>query len=243
MVNRKEHLGKILFLDIETASVKISYDALDPELQKLWDKKAALINRHNPERVDSTNFFSEKAGIYSEFGKVVTIAFGWVENSQNIGKVMLKSLSGDDEKVLLNSFFQIINRFESRHKQITICGHNIKEFDIPFLCRRAVIHNIPIPDVLNCQGKKPWEVEFIDTMELWKFGDYKHFTSLDLLANVLGIPSPKSDINGSQVSEVYWKSGDLERIARYCLQDVLTTIKVYLRLVGISLELEPVILD
>jgi DNA polymerase elongation subunit (family B) len=154
----------------------------------------------------------------------------------------LKSLVNDDEKILLKDFCEVVERFSKHYKDIRFCGHNIKEFDIPFLCRRMVINEIPLPVCMQVSGKKPWEVSHIDTLELWKFGDHKNFTSLSLLAAVLGIPSPKSDIDGSMVASVYWKDKDLARIGTYCIQDVLTSAKVYLKLKGITnLEIEPVI--
>ena len=154
----------------------------------------------------------------------------------------LKSLVNDNEKILLEEFADVIKKFAHHYKEIRFCGHNIKEFDIPFLCRRMIINNVPLPACMQIAGKKPWEIAHLDTMDLWRFGDHKNFTSLSLLAEVLGIPSPKTDIDGSMVAEVYWKDGDLQRIGTYCIQDVLTSAKVYLRLRGMhDVEIEPVI--
>ena len=153
----------------------------------------------------------------------------------------LKSLTGNDEKVLLNEFCRTIDKFADRYKDYRFCGHNIKEFDIPFLCRRMIINGVAMPKSMQYQGKKPWEINHLDTMEMWRFGDYKNFTSLSLLAEVLGIPSPKTDLDGSMVAGVYWQEKDLPRIASYCLQDVYTSAKVYLRLAGIhDIDPEPV---
>ncbi len=152
----------------------------------------------------------------------------------------LKSLAHNDEKILLNDFSEVVTKFSKRYKDFRFCGHNIKEFDIPFLCRRMIINGVPLPDSMQLAGKKPWEVNHLDTMEMWKFGDHKNFTSLSLLAAVFGIPSPKNDIDGSMVADVYWKDNDLARIGTYCLQDVFTSAKVFLKLKGIhDMQIEP----
>jgi uncharacterized protein YprB with RNaseH-like and TPR domain len=113
-----------------------------------------------------------------------------------------------------------------------LCAHNGKEFDYPYLIRRILINGLEVPSILNLSGKKPWEVNHIDTMELWKFGDYKHYTSLELLATVFGISSPKDDINGSDVGRVYWQENDLQRIVKYCQKDVVTIVNLLLRFKG-----------
>ncbi len=224
----------ILFIDIETVSVQPTLGLLSEGMQIEWSKKARLIHKLPDNIPDPSLAFEDKAGIYSEFAKIVCISIGNVYNDGNVWKVRLKSLSGHDEQEILRKFSEIVEKMTSTHKDIRFCGHNIKEFDMPFICRRFVINNLPLPQPLQLSGKKPWEIHHIDTMELWKFGDNKNFTSLSLLAQVLGIPSPKSDIDGSQVSNVYWNDGDIKRISRYCMQDVFTTAKVYLRLKGNS---------
>jgi DNA polymerase elongation subunit (family B) len=157
-----------------------------------------------------------------------------LQQVDNSWKLRLKTITNDDEKVLLNEFCELLTRFTSYHPDLRFCGHNIKEFDIPFLCRRMVISGVGLPSCMQLSGKKPWEINHLDTLELWRFGDYKHYTSLSLLAEVLGIPSPKDDLDGSMVGSVYWNEKDLPRIARYCMQDVLTSARVYLRLKGIN---------
>ena len=146
----------------------------------------------------------------------------------------LKSIANDNEKILLNEFAELVQRFSKHFNDMKFCGHNIKEFDIPFLCRRMLINNVELPANMQLSGKKPWEISHHDTLEMWKFGDYKHYTSLALLAAILGIPSPKDDMDGSMVGEVYWKEKDLVRISKYCMQDVYTTMRVFLRLKGIN---------
>ena len=236
-----EQLKGILFIDIETVPVERDFSLLTEPMQAEWTRKSKFLKIANDAIADPAMLFGDKAGIFSEFAKVVCIGFGSLQQQEKTWKMRLKSLVNDDEKILLKEFCDVIERFSRHYKDIRFCGHNIKEFDIPFLCRRMIINNIPLPDCMQVAGKKPWEVAHIDTMEMWKFGDHKNFTALSLLATVLGIPSPKSDIDGSQVAGVYWEEKDLPRIGRYCLQDVFTSAKVYLRLKGISdIELEPI---
>jgi uncharacterized protein YprB with RNaseH-like and TPR domain len=229
-----EQFGGILFIDIETVPVQQQLAHLQPGMQAEWVKKARLIKNLTDPAPDPSTVFEERAGIYSEFAKIVCISFGNIHNDAGIWKIRLKSIADDDEARLLTNFARVVDRMIATYKDIRFCGHNIKEFDIPFICRRFVINNIPLPPCLQLSGKKPWEITHIDTMELWKFGDNKNFTSLSLLAQVLGIPSPKNDIDGSQVAGVYWNDHDLQRISTYCIQDVYTTAKVYLRLKGTS---------
>lgn len=238
-----EHLKHILFIDIETVPVMQGYSQLSPELQNEWDKKAKFLKGNTDEMPDPSKLFGEKAGVFSEFAKVVCIVVGSLHYEGNMWKMRLKTLANHDEKVLLNEFSELIARFAARYPELRFCGHNIKEFDIPFLCRRMLINSLPLPDCMNLSGKKPWEVSHFDTLEMWKFGDYKHFTSLALLATILGIPSPKDDMDGSMVGQVYWQEKDLQRISRYCALDVYTTMRVFLRLKGIDIVPEPVYLN
>jgi hypothetical protein len=235
-----EQLKGILFIDIETVPVKPDFSLLSEPMQAEWIRKSKFIKGSNEGISDPAALFGDRAGIFSEFAKVVCIGFGSLQENGKSLKMRLKSLVNDDEKILLKDFTDVIDRFSRHYKDIQFCGHNIKEFDIPFLCRRMVINGIQLPECMQVSGKKPWEVAHLDTMEMWKFGDYKNFTALSLLATVLGIPSPKSDIDGSQVAGVYWRDKDLARIGRYCLQDVLTSAKVYLKLKGINdVDIEP----
>ena len=172
-------------------------------------------------------------------GKVVCIGLGFISDKQDGMYIRLKSLQDHDEKNLLHTFCELISSFEQQHKEIFFCGHNIKEFDLPYLCRRMMINGLSLPQCLKMSGLKPWQVTHRDTMELWRFGDYKHYTSLDLLATVLGITSSKSDMDGSMVADAYWLENNLENISAYCLQDVYTTAMVYLRLKGIATPLIP----
>lgn len=217
-----------LLLDIETVSSFATYAELPERMQKLWDKKAVNLAKGD-ENITSSDLFYERGAIYSEFGKVVCIAFGayyWNESEEMCFKV--KSLSGDDERQLLLDFKAFIEKYPS--SELTLCAHNGKEFDFPFLCRRMLIHGIEIPRALQIMGKKPWEVLHQDTMDMWKFGDYKSYTSLDLLAAVFDIPGSKNEMSGDQVSKVYYEEKDLEKICRYCREDVVVLGQLYLKL-------------
>lgn len=222
-------LTNILFLDIETVPQYSTYQELPESWKELWDIKAGYITRNKEDETPSTVY--PRAGIYAEFGKIVCISCGFIQGSGDHKKIMLKSFYGDNEQLLLHDFSEMIKKWSSTDPRF-LCGHNGKEFDFPYLCRRLVINTIPIPAILNISGKKPWEVNHLDTMELWKFGDFKSFTSLNLLAHTLGITTPKDDIDGSVVWEVYWNEKNLERIVTYCQKDVVTVAQVLLRMMG-----------
>ena len=239
-----EQFRSILFIDIETVPVVENYDSLPEGMKTHWEKKAKTVKPTAENESEPGRIFEERSGVYSEFAKVVCIGIGSFSETGDLIKMRLKALTGDDEAKLLTNFVNVLDRFQLLHKDLRFCGHNIKEFDMPFLARRMIVNQIAVPLSLQHAGKKPWEVPHIDTMDLWKFGDYKHFTSLALLAEILGIPSPKSDLDGSMVSGVYWKDRDLARIGRYCLQDVLTSARVYLKLSGyFTTQIEPVFAD
>lgn len=228
-----EYIKEILFVDIETVPMLADFSLLPEGMQHEWTKKSKLL-KFPPDTVpDPAVAFNERAGIYSEFAKVVCISFGSLHYTDGQWKMRLKSLVNNDERALLTEFCEVISKFSKHYRDFRFCGHNIKEFDIPFLCRRMIINGMSLPLCMQVAGKKPWEVTHIDTMDLWRFGDYKNYTPLSLLAEVLGIPSPKNDIDGSMVASVYWNDNDLHRIGVYCAGDVLTSAKVYLRLSGI----------
>jgi DNA polymerase elongation subunit (family B) len=222
-----------MFIDIETVPVAARFEDMPMGLQEHWRKKSGTL-KPSSSLVDQTPeaLFQDKAGIYSEFAQVVCIGIGWLKKRDSGWKLLLKSFYDTDEPALLERLCASFSKFTKAQDGLVLCGHNIKEFDLPFLARRMLIRGQYLPECLNVQGKKPWEIPHIDTLERWKFGDYKNYTSLSLLAEVLGIPSPKDDIDGSQVGRVYWENGDLKRISDYCLKDVLTTARVYLRLSG-----------
>ena len=199
------------------------------EWRQLWDTKSASLLKYHEGQTNETLY--PRAGIYAEFGKIICISCGVLQVAEGQKKIILKSFYGDDEKLLLHQFSEMLNKW-SAGEQKFLCAHNGKEFDFPYLCRRMIINNLPIPTLLNIAGKKPWEVSHLDTLELWKFGDFKSFTSLNLLAYTLGVPTPKDDIDGSMVWAVYWKEKNLERIVTYCQKDVVTVAQIYLRMNG-----------
>ncbi|MEO5561878.1 MAG: 3'-5' exonuclease [Chitinophagaceae bacterium] len=222
-------VNSILFLDIETVPQYSSYQEVPEEWKSLWSVKAGYLIRNKEE--ESVETIYPRAGIYAEFGKIICISCGFLQGSGDQKRMILKSFSGDNESVVLFEFAEMLRKWSGTEQRF-LCAHNGKEFDYPYLCRRMIINSIPIPGILNTAGKKPWEVNHLDTMELWKFGDFKNYTSLNLLARTLGIPTPKDDIDGSRVWEVYWKEKDINRIVTYCQKDVITTTQILLRMLG-----------
>lgn len=223
------NLNNILFLDIETVPQSPDYGSLLPVWKELWDTKSAALLKYHTDETNETLY--TRAGIYAEFGKVICISCGLIQGAGSGKKLLLKSFYGDEEKTVLTAFCEMLKKW-SANEQKFLCAHNGKEFDFPYLCRRLIINEIPIPSILNISGKKPWEVNHFDTLELWKFGDFKSFTSLNLLANCLGIPTPKDDIDGSKVWTVYWNEKDLNRIVTYCQKDVVTVAQIFLKMQG-----------
>lgn len=219
-------LQNILFFDIETAAEQANFFDLSDEKQHLFDLKTAYQRKeeYTPEE------FYDRAGIWAEFGKIICISVGYFVLKNDIRNFRVTSLFGEEKKIL-QDFTDLINQHFSQASQL-LCGHNAKEFDIPYIARRMLIHGMSLPDKINLFGKKPWEIPHLDTMELWRFGDYKHFTSLRLLTNVLNIPSPKDDIDGSEVNYVYWVENDIDRIVTYCEKDVIAVAQILLRLRG-----------
>lgn len=219
--------GSLLFIDIETVSGTESFDQMSPRLQEFWEKKSSFFRKED----ESSSDVYSRAGIYAEFGKIVCISTGMVIQKNGKRKFKVKSFYGDNEKQLLQDFALLLDRFCQKPNR-NLCAHNGKEFDFPYIARRMLINGITLPNILDIAGKKPWEVQFVDTMELWKFGDYKHYTSLALLCEIFGISTPKDDIDGSMVGEVYWRDHDLERIALYCEKDIFATAQLFLRYQG-----------
>ncbi len=224
MFNQQE-LSRILFLDIETARAYKTFEEVPEVLQNLWEQKSLKIR--NAETDTSAQVYLDKAGIFAEFGKVICVSFGFINWQQEVPHFRVKSFYSYNEVELLQQFKELL---ESKFKDWQLCAHNGKEFDFPYLGRRFLINQITVPPILKVQGKKPWEVPFLDTLELWRFGDYKNYTKLELLCAVFGIETPKDDIDGSQVGKVFWEEEEgLERIARYCEKDVIATAQVLLK--------------
>ncbi|MCX6273212.1 MAG: ribonuclease H-like domain-containing protein [Bacteroidetes bacterium] len=225
MLNKTD-LRNVLFLDIETVSVSADYASLPEKMKKHWDRKAVHLKERADSQATPESLFC-RAGIYSEFAKVICISTGVVSEE----RLRIKSYYGHDEHALLEEFARMLRQYYYRDNQL-LCAHNGKEFDFPFLARRMIINRVEIPDILDNAGKKPWEVRHLDTMELWKFGDYKSYTSLELLTTLFDVPNPKNDIDGSEVGRIYWVEDDLPRIVSYCQRDVVALAQVMLRYQG-----------
>ena len=219
-------LDNLLLIDIETVSEHPTFDELNEDWKHLWEEK---VQRSLPEDTTAAQFYPMRAGVMAEFSKVVCISIGHFKREGKAVLLRLKSFYGDDEKILLQDFIAALQKMEANNNKWSFTGHNIKEFDIPFICRRLLINGLVIPPFLDFQNMKPWETNMVDTFQYWRFGDYKHYTSLKLLAAALGVPSSKDDIDGSMVGEVYWAEKNLERIVTYCQKDVVTTGNIILR--------------
>lgn len=224
------NISHILFLDIETVPEQPSFSDLNEIKQELFANKTKYQRKEEftPEE------FYERAGIWAEFGKIVCISVGFFDSISEEKTFRLKSFYGSDEVKILTDFKNLLEKYFSQQHHV-LCAHNGKEFDFPYIARRMIINRIDLPEKLNLFGKKPWEVAHLDTLDMWKFGDYKHYTSLNLLTNILGIASPKEDIDGSQVGKVYYEDNDLERIANYCENDTLAVAQIYLRFLNMQL--------
>ncbi len=221
------NLPDILFLDIETVPGFENFDMLSPEMQKEFESKSSYQrNNTGQEEIPAGEYYRSHGGIWAEFGKIICVSAGFFSSAQ--GNVFrLRSFTGD-EKDILNDFAKLLNTYYNDQNKY-LCAHNGKEFDFPYIARRMIIHGIELPGTLNLFGKKPWEVQHLDTMELWKFGDRKHYTSLSLLTRILGIPSPKTDLDGSMVADVFYREHDLERIITYCEKDTVAVAQIFLR--------------
>lgn len=205
--------------------------------QELWTVK------HNTLKIENETAeagYLKRAGVYSEFAKVICLSIGYFhyDREANTDQFRLKSIYGDDEKDLLERVTTMFERHFPNEDRFRFCGHNIKEFDIPFLCRRMVVNSLKLPTMFDISGRKPWETEMLDTLQLWKFGDNKNYTSLKLLTYILGIPSPKEDIDGKDVCRVYYQDKGLQRIVEYCQRDVVTVARLVMRF-----RYEPQLLD
>lgn len=227
----KVQLDKVLFLDIETAPQVYQFNSLDEKSKELFEAKTRFMQKEDKQ---FEQLYDERASIYAEFGKIVCISVGIVSETRTGKQMRLKSFYHDDEETLLKQFKALLDDRYNTPFHI-LCGHNAKEFDFPYICRRMLINGISLPAVLDIAGKKPWEISHLDTMELWKFGDYKAYTSLSLLCHVFQIPTPKDDISGADVARVYYEDKDLERIKVYCEKDVVALIQLFLRMKGDAL--------
>lgn len=229
----KTPVEKILFLDIETAPQVYKYEELDEKGKELFELKTRFQKKEDNTYAE---LWDMRGSIFAEFGKIVCISVGFVHDTRTGREIRMKSFAHDDEETLLKGFVKLLE--ENYMRFPLLCGHNAKEFDFPYICRRMLINGMKIPSILDLAGKKPWEIPHLDTMELWKFGDFKAYTSLALLCHVFNIPTPKDDISGADVARVYYEEKDLPRITLYCEKDVVALIQLFLRLKGENLIVE-----
>lgn len=232
-MRQKFSLFNTIFIDIETASQANSFHDLPERIQKLWKRKCNFLSKKEDlSEEEIAALYFEKAGIYAEFGKIICISIGRFFESRMGYDFKLKSFNHQNESNLLEEFSKLLNSKFKDSQKYALVGHNIKEFDIPYLARRMTVHSVKLPNLIDLQGKKPWEITHIqDTLQLWRFGDYKNYTSLDLLAAIFNIESPKDDIDGSEVNHVYWNEKNLKRITVYCEKDIVTAARVYGKLI------------
>lgn len=229
-----EDFKNILFLDIETVASTDNYASLDERLKVQWARKANFF-RQREEGQSDEDLFNERAGIYAEFGKIIVVAIGkFTENEQGQRTLKTRYYANHSEEILLEDFRTALEKMD-QSQQMKLCAHNGKEFDFPYLSRRMLVNGIALPFVLNLSGKKSWDIPHLDTMEMWKFGDYKHYTSLDLLAAIFNIPTSKGELDGSKVNQVYYRDKDLQKIAEYCVGDVVAVAQLFLRMKGLPL--------
>ena len=225
-----EDLQNILFLDIETVALSESHALLDERSKAHWARKANFFRQRDPS-LSEEGLYRDRAGIYAEFGKIIVIAIGRFITDENGNRTLkTRAFANHDELTLLQEFRGALEKMDQ--SRLRFCAHNGKEFDFPYLSRRMLVHGIPLPESLSLSGRKPWEIPHLDTLEMWKFGDYKHYTSLDLLTTVFNIPTSKGDMDGSQVNEVYYREKDLRKIVEYCVGDVIAVAQLFLRLRG-----------
>ena len=230
-----QELRDILFLDIETVANTYDYHAMDERMKVQWSRKAGFLRREKD--LTDEAIYHERAGIYAEFGKIVCIAVGkFIETESGDLLLKTKTYAGDNEKDLLADFKNMIEKMDA--STLKLCSHNGKEFDYPYICRRMLVNGIGLPAALNMMGKRPWEIQHLDTMEMWKFGDYKHYTSLDLLAAIFNIPTSKNGMDGSQVNVTYHRDNGLQKIKEYCVRDVVVLAQLFLKMRAITLNKE-----
>jgi hypothetical protein len=251
---RHVDLTRVFFVDIETVPGHATHADLPEAFHPLWQKFCE--KRHSKELADGlshADLFAQ-GGLYAEFGKIVCISVGMFRHLKDETlEFRVKSFASDDECEVLRGFADMLgarrpygnrlygattsikdrDKVDHRNDPFFLCAHNGREFDYGYLGRRMLICGQAIPPMLDVAGHKAWDLpHLLDTMELWKFGDNKGTISLPLLAGVFGIPSPKEDIDGSQVAQVYWQDKDLGRIVEYCEKDVIATARIFLHYAG-----------
>ncbi len=225
-------IENLFLMDIETVSQAADFDILNDEWKELWTEKSL---KSLPPEMSVEEHYAKRAAIFAEFAKVICISTGYFRKEGDEWQLRIKSFYSENEKEVLENFSKMLTQIQTKNSKWIFTGHNIKEFDIPFLCRRMIVNNVEIPSIMDFQNMRPWETPSLDTLHLWRFGDYKHYISLKLLAATLGVPSPKDDIDGSKVGEVFWRENDLPRIVTYCQKDVVTVGNIILRFKNLPL--------
>jgi len=231
--NTTKHLKNILFIDIETVSQESHIDLLDERIKKLWLKKASYL--HNNDNLSDEDFYLKRSSIYAEFGKIICIGIGGIFFDDNQEPTLrVKMIRGESEAEILEQFRAILEKHKAA-ANLMLCAHNGKEFDFPYICRRMLVNGITLPRILQVSGKKPWEINHIDTLDLWKFGDYKHFVPLDLLAILFDIPGSETEVSGELVNDLYYKENDKVKIERYCADQIIVLTQLYMKMNNWSL--------
>lgn len=218
----RSKIQDVLFLDIETVPLYAEYDELEGMEKYLWDRTARYINTE--EETDSETY--AQAGVYAEFGRIVCICVGNIGIDNECEFLKLRCFYNDDERNLLLEFKSFLQKLNTA---TILCAHNGKAFDFPFICRRMLINGIELPEIFVNSENKSSELQHLDTLEFWKFGDYQHFTSLEHLAHLFKLESSKKDIDRGSVQKVYYSQNDPQKIVDYCFNDVVTIAQLLLR--------------
>ncbi len=236
-------LKQMVFIDIETIRGKKTYNDViteNPALDDYWQTKHTQIREKEPLSYghieDSAEMYEKMAALYPEWGQIVCISIGQIKFDEdgNPIKFTTKSFSGLYEKILLEEFNETASKIMSKYPRMQWVGHNIKGFDMPYIIKRSLINGVRVPNVFHLQKQKPWESQLIDTNDVWKFNGWNG-ARLGLLTEILNIPSPKQDMDGKMVSDVFWEDGDLNRISEYCEMDINATANVMLRISGMDI--------
>ena len=227
----KEDIHKLLFVDIETVGVDEDLDSLhhtNPKLSKVWEETGwDYFKRKYSEdsELSSNQMFVKRAALLPEFGKIVCISVGFIVPS---GETKLDSFYGDEKNILISTS-ELLNRVDKLG--FVICGHNVKNFDLPYIAKRMLINNIPVPKILPNYTIKPWESRVLDTKEVWGFNSFGGLSSLNLVCTSLGLETSKEgEVNGSNMHKYYYDSNNIEKIKNYCEEDVKCTINLVKKL-------------
>jgi len=214
----KQNIEDILFFDVETAAATNNFD----ENHELYDAWAYDHLRNVEDSSELIELYNKTAPLYAEYGRIVTISIGAVRG----GELIIKSFSNEDEKVLLEEFNDSISKFANN--KTWLCGHNILDFDMPYIMRRCMANGVQLHLLFDTAHLKPWETSVFDTALLWKGTAWKKQSLASVIA-ALGLPSPKDDISGADVSRVFYEGG-IDKIVSYCEKDVFATVNLFRKL-------------